>query len=150
MTTETLETVFWRHVTVADGLFDCWLWRGARTQSGRGYGHLRAGGKDWTSNRASWVVHFGSIPAGMSVLHHCDNKICARPDHLYLGTQTDNALDDLERTSVGRFKLNPDLVRRMRAQRAAGASFRSLAADYSLSNNAVWSVCTRRTWRRVA
>lgn len=30
-------------------------------------------------------------------MHHCDNKKCVRPDHLYLGTQKENIRDIKER-----------------------------------------------------
>lgn len=41
----------------------------------------------------SYEVNVGPIPAGLYVLHRCDNRLCVRPDHLFLGTQGDNIRD---------------------------------------------------------
>lgn len=43
--------------------------------------------------RVAWVLTNGPIPAGLLVCHRCDNPACCRPDHLFLGTVLDNALD---------------------------------------------------------
>jgi len=71
----------------------CWLWTGAK--SSLGYGQLRTGnpGTNEMAHRLSWEFHRGEIPVGLHVLHHCDTPSCVRPDHLWLGTPKDNALD---------------------------------------------------------
>jgi hypothetical protein len=33
------------------------------------------------------------VPATLFVLHRCDNRRCVRPDHLFLGTNSDNMID---------------------------------------------------------
>jgi len=71
----------------------CWEWEGSRFPSG--YGRL----KRMRAHRAVWEAVYGPIPAGLCVLHRCDNPPCVRPDHLRLGTQADNMRD---RASKGR------------------------------------------------
>ncbi len=69
----------------------CWEWRYHRNP--QGYGTAHALGKTWQAHRLAWAVFRGEIPAGLSVLHHCDNEPCIHPEHLFLGNQQDNADD---------------------------------------------------------
>lgn len=70
---------------------ECWEWTGGRYWDG--YGHLRHMGRSLKAHRVAWELFCGPIPAGLSVLHRCDNPPCVRPDHLWLGTQSDNIKD---------------------------------------------------------
>ena len=73
----------------------CWLWTGA--VDGDGYGVLYNSGDDRKTHRISWMIRFGPIPKGMSVLHKCDNPPCVNPDHLFLGTALDNMHDAMKK-----------------------------------------------------
>ena len=54
---------------------------------------MRFGGTSTRAHRIAWQIAYGPIPAGLLVLHTCDNPGCVNPVHLYIGTQKDNMRD---------------------------------------------------------
>lgn len=103
---------FWEKVVKSNG---CWRWSGST--GNYGYGQLRSGEDLERAHRISWELHFGPIPLGMQVLHHCDNPPCVRPDHLWLGTAKTNAED---RQSKGRQRRPPGDLRHVVPTKANG------------------------------
>lgn len=114
----TFEERFWKYVLIGP---KCWIWTG-KPGSG-GYGRINRGGcngRNVRAHRASWEIHYGKIPDGMWVLHTCDNPLCVRPDHLFLGTHTDN-MHDCIRKNRHRAATRPESYKNGRMGRSLGA-----------------------------
>lgn len=149
---------FWARVSTG-GIDDCWEWTaGCQTA---GYGELRVAGRPELVHRISWQIHFGDIPGGMYVCHHCDNPPCVNPAHLFLGTPKDNAGDmsakgrhashtqpHLRRgTRSGSARLTEGDVLSIRERYALGGiSQRALAVVYGVSEPTIHAVVNRRNW----
>lgn len=84
----SVEDRFWPKVEKSAG---CWLWRAAIDTTG--YGVMNAGGRKAYAHRVSFELAHGPIPDGLEVLHSCDVRPCVNPDHLSVGTRTDNMQD---------------------------------------------------------
>jgi hypothetical protein len=154
-----LETRFWQRVFRGSDS-DCWPWLGC--QHNFGYGVLGLGGKSKpgrknqdVAHRISWMIHYGSIPVGLFVLHKCDNPLCVNPAHLFLGTQTDNMQD---MTKKGRrmhgqrhyhAKLKDSDVLDIRVRYRNGERITELAKQFGVTWETMAAVAKGRTWKHL-
>jgi len=74
---------------------ECLIWTGLRSK--RGYGQIRHEGRTHLCHRVVYELLHGPIPDGMVVCHECDTPLCIHPDHLWLGTASENTRDCVEK-----------------------------------------------------
>jgi hypothetical protein len=79
----------------------CWEWRGATSK--KGYGRVKIGGKLYLPHRVM-AVYAGILEDAadttgrrVCVLHECDNPRCCNPQHLKVGTMSQNMKDCVAR-----------------------------------------------------
>jgi hypothetical protein len=162
---KTFAERFWKKV-IKDGpipkhrpeLGPCWGWTSCKTDFG--YGRIGRGGEAGgctTAPVASWLLHFGPVPEGEQVLHHCDNPQCCRPEHLWTGTQKENLAD---MTKKGRRVTAPhdgenhpghkltalEVAIIRRAWREGTATQQSLADRFGVTQGHVNNILRDRCW----
>lgn len=136
---------------------NCWNWIGF---TNRGYGGINEGGSSGRSlyaHRAAYELFVGPIPEGLCVLHHCDNKLCVNPNHLFLGTKTENSSDMVAKGRQARgerqglAKLTWSQVREIREQYQSGSrefGTRALGRRYGVHQSEIWDIIHNHIWRQ--
>ena len=83
---------------------NCWEWQASKDDSG--YGQIQIDRILYRVHRLSMMMKFSTEWSAnitdlmdFHVLHKCNNPCCWNPDHLYVGTAKDNALD---RVKIGK------------------------------------------------
>jgi predicted XRE-type DNA-binding protein len=152
------EERFWAAVTKTS---TCWNYEHVGR---RGYGKILANGRHVRAHRLSWELHFGRIPKGMIVCHHCDNPSCVRPDHLFVGTHADNVADMMRKgryiapSTTNRVRgeshhntiLTSANVRKIKKLYAAGKiSQQAIADKFGVSQSAVSRIVFGKYWVHV-
>ena len=152
------EDRFWPKV---DKSGDCWIWTGGTTYLG--YGEFRMPGRrsPARAHRIAWELANGPIPEGAVVMHRCDNPPCVRPDHLELGSLSDNMQDMLSKgrgrkdettwrgSQQPKAKLTEADVVAIRMARASGEGLRTIAGRYGVSENLISGIARRTRWAHV-
>jgi transposase-like protein len=123
----------------------CWEWMGNVDDAG--YGVITHGADRWLAHRLSVYLRDGRLSRTLDVLHTCDNKPCVNPNHLYVGGDCENQRDRAARRLGGaNQKLDPEKARVIRADFAAGATKRELAARYGVHVSCIHACVIRKSW----
>ena len=140
----------------------CHEWQ--RATNAQGYGIFKIGRRQqFIASRVAYFIHHEEDPASLIVCHTCDNPPCCNPQHLFLGTHKDNALDSLAKgrdaaakgyrwASVNKgeqnaqAKLTESLVREIRA---TPMSQRKLAEIYGISQTQISKIVRKQAWKHI-
>ncbi len=150
--------------TPTDG--GCLEWMASKWLNG--YGQFKFGGISLGSHRLAYFLSTGNQPAELFVCHKCDNRACCNPDHLFLGTNSENMADCAikgraakgvrhgsfthpEKVARGnnhpRAKLTDEKVSEIRSRYAVGNVFqKNLAKEFGVSQMSISFIVRRKNW----
>ena len=130
----------------------CWEWTAALTDVGYGMFNFSAKEKIGAHVYAWEAAHGMKVPQGKVIAHHCDNRKCVNPSHLYAATRRQNTGDMIRRgrnikdgTPVTA-TLTKGQVLEIRDRHNEGETQTALAKEFSVSQSAISNVVHGKTW----
>jgi len=142
---------------------ECWLWLSSRGLSGYGrfYVGFADGKSQWISaHRYAWERANRPLRPGEMVLHRCDTPLCVRPDHLWVGSGSDNIQDAVAKGRMAgsihgkgeahRFaKLTADDIQRIRALTTDGLSRADIARRFGVDPSQISRIVHGQRWNHI-
>jgi DNA-binding XRE family transcriptional regulator len=138
----------------------CWLWE--HNCFGTGYGMLKWNGRTSGAHRFSYEAFVGDIPSGLCALHLCDTPLCVNPNHIWIGTKADNAIDAARK---GRFrKSNPsswgekqhcskltkaDVADILVMRSLRGLTLTKIAERFGVNHKTIYPICAGKSWQHL-
>ena len=128
----------------------CWLWTGSINSSG--YGIYYRNSKKDAAHRASWRLFNGDFRQDLLVCHKCDVPGCVNPNHLFLGTHTDNMRDAKSKGRLRRGSLfclavlSEEQIPIIREKLRYGVGVTDIAREYGVDTSAIVCIKTGESW----
>ena len=126
---------------------------GGSVPTGR-YGQVWFHGRMYLAHRAIMGDDRGLIPRGMFVCHTCDNPRCVNPEHLYIGTPTQNALDRESRNRSNSPRGEQHALAKLTEEKVIQIFFESgpqsaIAKKYGIVQATVCKIKNKQRWAHV-
>lgn len=133
----------------------CHYWTGSVDES-NGYGRFGIDKRNYRPHRISYKIYKGD-PGKLLVCHHCDNRLCVNPDHLFLGTIYDNNIDrhrkgrngDIRGEKSTCAKINTQDVLKIRELYANGHKTNEIAKMFGIRTSHAGNVARRHIWKHI-
>lgn len=136
----------------------CWIWQ--KEFNSTGYGRYVIKLKKFLAHRFSYELHKSSIPNKMCVLHICDNPKCVNPDHMKLGTQSDNMKDAAIKNRMDRINklkgeqvpnsiLSNLQVKELKIRLMNGEIGMQLAKEFNVTKTTIYNIKNGKWWKHI-
>ena len=126
----------------------CWLFQGCLSLSG--YGKITFKLLDYNTHVLAWEAKNRTKQGDKDsvVRHLCDIRNCCNPEHLELGTRSQNSIDCL--TYSKGTKLNEDNVRQIKKLLADGnLKYVEIAEKFDVSTDIITNINRGKTWSHI-
>ena len=141
----------WKGILIR-GPNDCWPW--VKGCDRDGYGIISVDCAAYVVTRVLWK-HWHSVdPDDLLVCHNCNNPPCCNPNHLYLGTDSENlhySFDCNRRFQVGEFggcaKLTNKDVKIIREELDSGRTNRAVALERGVHESTISKIKWRKSFK---
>lgn len=137
---------------------DCWEWAGCLSETG--YAKIKSYnyGKIYKCTGAHQLAYLAFVgdwdrTKKLRICHKCDNRKCCNPEHLYLGTNSQNMIDKVRAGTSnrgerqGRSKLTEKEIIEIRNDTLHNPT--ELAIIYNISRNHIYTIRNNRTWKHI-
>jgi HNH endonuclease len=154
----SFEIKFWSKVRKTE---KCWLWVGENTHAlNYSYGRVYC---PWLrvrqqAHRVAFALAYGGVDEDHLVCHSCDNPLCVRPDHLFLGNHQVN-IDDAKRKgrtntargmAHGRARFTDDDILQICQCYAHGMSQSDIARLWDVRQSVIQRIVNGNAWPHLA
>lgn len=143
------EKEFWDLVDIKDAN-ECWPWKGSKSK--KGYGNpIKINEFLAQPHRHAYMFHYKitKLHTKQHVYHHCDVPTCVNPNHLFLGTHTDNMRDKRIKERGNTTKLTASDIERILKLRKERKTQQYIADKFNIRRSTLCSILHGKGWTHI-
>lgn len=120
---------------------ECWICDNPTFINNKGYNYIVKDSKMLGIHRYSYSLYNNTeIPKGKIIMHKCDNRACINPNHLQLGTYSDNNYDMYNKNRNNHKKLNNDQLFKIKDMLIKKIKISTIANKFNVSDRTIANI----------